>query len=121
MISNGIVTWYSDGRESIGGWADPPAMISLRRDDAMLAWMELTDPQRKEKFERALASATEVQDAEARKNPFGYIQALEMRLWNRALRELFAEQQAKGLNGAELRLAFLGEFERRSTACGRRA
>ena len=117
MISNGTVTWYSDGRESIGGWADPPAMISLRRDDAMLGWMELTDPQRKEKFDRALASATEVQDAEARKNPFGYIQALEMRLWNRALRELLAEQQAKGLSGAELRLAFLGEFERRSTAC----
>jgi hypothetical protein len=117
MISNGHVTWYSDGRESIGGWADPPAMISLRRDDALLAWMELTDPQRKEKFERALANATEVQDAEARKNPFGYIEALEMRLWNRALRELLAEQQAKGLGGADLRLAFLGEFERRSTAC----
>lgn len=120
MVSNGFVSWFSDGKESIGGWApggNPPSMISVRRDDALLAWTNLHDPVRIADFERKLAQATAEQDEAARTNPHGYIRALELRMYQRASNELIAELQARGMRGNDLRLAFLGEYQRRSIAC----
>lgn len=34
MVSNGYVSWLSDGRSIIGGWAGPP-MTQVRREDAL--------------------------------------------------------------------------------------
>ncbi len=120
LVSNGYVTWFSDGKESIGGWAaggNPPGMISLRRDDALGAWAGLHDPVNLAGFQPKLAQATAEQDAAARKNPYGYIRALEIRMYRRASDEVLAAMQARGLKGNDLRIAFLGEYQRRSIAC----
>jgi hypothetical protein len=56
-------------------------------------------------------------DAIARKDPFAYLPGLQQRMYRRADETLLAELRAKGLEGADLRLAFLAEWQRREDAC----
>jgi hypothetical protein len=106
MISNGYVTWYSDGREIIGGWADG-GVIRVRRDDALRAWAGLSNPE----FDRRIVRLTAQDEETARKDPYAYLEGLGQRMWQRASREVLDELRAKGLAGAELRLAFLRQWQ----------
>lgn len=116
MVSNGYVSWLSDGRSIVGGWAGPP-MTQVRREDALRGWMALSDPEHKQEFERLIARASAEDDAAARKNPYGYLEGLMLRMVRRSLQDLLAALQAKGLAGAQLRLAFLAESQRQLVSC----
>ncbi|HWR54123.1 MAG TPA: hypothetical protein VN428_23635 [Bryobacteraceae bacterium] len=116
MVSNGYVTWLSDGRAIIGGWAGPP-IVQVRRDDALLAWMAMNDPERRDKLNVRIASAAALDDDVARKRPVGYMAALSLRMYRRSGREILESLRAKGVPEAEVRLHFMLEFQRRHRGC----
>jgi hypothetical protein len=116
MISSGYTAWYSDGREIVGGWAADP-IVRVRFDHALRAWAGVKDPERSVEFDREIARATAMDDATARKDPYAYLEGLHLRLTRRANRGLLQELEAKGLRGADLRLAFLDAWQRREDKC----
>jgi len=116
MVMNGYVTWFSDGRNIIGGWAGPP-MTQVRRDDALRAWTAITEPERRSQVDELIRKTSAQDDAAAKLNPFGYFEGLMHRLHRRAHSTLLSSLQARGLQGPELRLAFLDELQNRHVGC----
>lgn len=116
MVSNGYVTWLTDGKAIIGGWAGPP-IVQVRRDDALLAWMSLDDRERSDKLNSRIAAATPVDEEVARRRPVGYLEALSLRMYRRSGREILESLRSKGIAGSELRLQFMFEFQRRHRGC----
>jgi hypothetical protein len=116
MISNGYITWLTDGREAIGGWADNP-IIRVRRDDAIRNWNGEMDPERRAEFDAEMQRRTAEDDETARNDPYAYLKGLHLRLIRRANRELLSELERNGLRGPDLRVAFLYAWQSREDRC----
>jgi hypothetical protein len=116
MVSNGYVTWLTEGQAIIGGWAGPP-MVQVRRDDALIAWMAVDDPERKAKMNARIASAAPLDEEVARKRPVGYLEGLSLRMYRRSGREILESVRARGIPASDLRLRFMFEFQRRHRGC----
>jgi len=115
MVSNGYSSWFWDGRANVGGWADNPTIIQVRRAYAgagLRAWEEMTDPKKRREAEEEIAEYEPGDIQLARGNPTTYLPGLARRIGFVAQDRLLNELEASGLESSELRLAFIAEIER---------
>jgi hypothetical protein len=98
----------------VGGWASPPAeFVQIRSDRPLYVWQSLTEP---EIYRREIQAKLELRNAEdrerAKTNTCGYFPGLALRLYVRGNERLLQRLKDQGLQGSELRLAFVGEWQR---------
>ncbi len=115
MVSNGYSSWFWDGRANVGGWADNPVITQIRPAYAGAGvenWERITDPKLRTEAEEEIARHAAMDLELARKDPAGYLPGLALRVGFEATERVRAELEAGGLEGADLRLAFIAEVER---------
>jgi hypothetical protein len=122
MVSNGYTTWLWDGRASVGGWAyeasksEPATIVRVRSDGAIAAWNSITDPAAIRRNHESLTRFTHDEDARAKANPYGFLPALCLRMALQGRGKLLERLKARGLTSADLRSAFITEYERVTVA-----
>ena len=116
MISNGYQSWFWDGRQAAGGWADESTITQVRgpyADDGFEAWEKLTDPTERQKAEKELREKTAADEFIAEANPYAYLEGLGLRLVAKANHRILNSLTDRGLEDVELQLAFMRELEQR--------
>ena len=114
IVSNGFQSWAWEGGQH-GGWADSDTIWQVRpayADSAREIWRRLHSEQEMAEFAERLERETALDDERARNDPHGYLPGLAMRLRLQGVRGVKARLEQQGLEGEDLRLAFLAEYER---------
>ena len=116
MVSNGYSSWYWDGIAQIGGWA-PDEFSILQVRDAYIsgpikAWQTMSDTIEREKVKKEIAEKSVDDDLIADKNPYAYLPGLSKRVYYNSICRLHDELKSEGFEGAELRKAFIGSYEK---------
>ncbi|MDX1583751.1 MAG: hypothetical protein R3338_09150, partial [Thermoanaerobaculia bacterium] len=114
MVSNGFQSWAWNYGAQHGGWASPEIVTQVR--PAYLRgperyWLELTDEQERRDWDERLARLSESEVAMLRENPLRHPPGAEARLERLAVESLYDRLVASGLEGDDLRAAFLRELE----------
>ena len=115
MISNGYSGWFWDGLAQTGGWADNGESF-LQVRSAYTAgpvheWMKISDPKEIEKTKEKMAKFLVQDDSIARANPYSYLPGLDTRINYYETKAIHDSLVNKGLEGAQLRLAFINMIE----------
>lgn len=120
MISNGFQSWAWDGRAQHGGWGSATRITQVRPayNSSFYAWDLLNDPTEKKRIDDEIVKAEPTDEATARQNPYAFLPGLRQRLLRHGREQLLQRVQAKGLTGKDLRLTFLGEYEKASVESG---
>ena len=116
MVSKSYQSWFWDGRQAHGGWADESTITQVRgpyADDGFEAWEKLNDPQVSEKFQEEIREKTAADEFVAAENPYAYLEGLHLRLESKTYSLLLDSLTARGLEGSDLQLAFIEELEGR--------
>ncbi|HQF88688.1 MAG TPA: hypothetical protein PLN26_15815 [Acidobacteriota bacterium] len=115
MVSNGFQSWAWESGAQHGGWAGRDTIWQIRpvyANAAMVSWQRLhSEPERAE-YAARLARETALDDARARRDPYGFLPGLALRLQLQADQALEARLVQRGIRDEDLRLAFLAEHER---------
>ncbi|MEO8587520.1 MAG: hypothetical protein ABI584_15245 [Acidobacteriota bacterium] len=115
MVSNGYETWRWDGRGAHGGWGSTGLIVQVRpayAEGALRDWLELTDAGARSRADARLAEES-LRDVErAAKDPYAWLPGLALRLRRQGQLAILEALRAKGLSGAALRAAFVGEADR---------
>lgn len=114
MVSNGFQSWAWLYRSQHGGWAKPEAIYQVRRaytDGPMATWRNLTDPEERRRWREENRRHNEADREIALQTPIAYLRGLEGRLQRAAMEGLVEELGTRGLEGDDLRSAFLAELE----------
>ena len=116
MVSNGYQSWFWDGRQAAGGWADESTITQVRgpyADDGFEAWEKLTDPTERNESEKEQREMTLRDESIAKANSFAYLEGLRLRLTAKANHRILDALNDRGLEGVGLQLAFMKELEQR--------
>jgi hypothetical protein len=118
VVCDGYFGWLSGAQGGgYGGWAESPnRFFEVRTDRGVNAWQQATDPdqlrldhENLERFER--------EDTErAKKNPAGYFPGLALRVRLNSSEKLLQSLKAQGLHDAELRAAFIKQYDEAARA-----
>ena len=116
MVSNGYQSWFWDGRQAHGGWADESTITQVRgpyAGDGFEAWAKLNDPRISEEFQERIREKTAADEFVAAENPYAYLEGLGLRLESKAYSLVLDSLTARGLEGSDLQLEFMEELEGR--------
>ncbi len=115
MLSNGYSSWFWDGRAEIGGWApDGSSILQVRSaysDGPVNAWMGVSDPVEVADTREEIMKNQSSDDAIAKEDPYAYLPGLSKRLRFNIGMELLEELKSQGLEGSQLRAAFINTTE----------
>jgi hypothetical protein len=122
MVSAGYGNWLAVATGlhvgGVGGWANPPAeFVQIRGDNSLHVWEAMTDPELNRRAKEKMERWTAEDDERAKTDPCGYFRGLAARLSVRSNDRLYDRLKEQGLDGVELRTAFLRERERLVNAC----
>jgi hypothetical protein len=115
MVSNGFQSWAWESGAQHGGWAGHDTIWQVRpvyAAAAIASWQRLHSEQEKAEYAGRLARETALDDERARRDPYGILPGLAMRLQLQAGQNLGERLEKRGIRGSDMRLAFLAEHER---------
>ena len=114
-LTNGYVTWFTDGENAVGGWASSTgAFVQVRtglNSKVTELWAMLEDPVERKKMAEQVARMSQGEEARARKNPYAYLPGLQFRLILEDSRAVVDSLRATGLSGNALRYTFISYME----------
>jgi hypothetical protein len=115
MVSNGCQSWAWESGAQHGGWVENDAIWQVRpayADGAVGAWRRLHSEEAMAEVAETLQRQTNLDDERARENPRAYLPGLALRLEMQGAKNVLQRLERRGLEGDELRLAFLAEYDR---------
>ncbi len=121
VVSNGYQSWvWEDGSEH-GGWANEDGIFQVRRVLANIAarvWDRVHDPAVREERQAETVRESKLDLERARQNPHAYLPGVAMRLANQGYQQILDRLKTAGVEGPELRSAFIAEFTRNIVESG---
>jgi hypothetical protein len=127
MISDGYSSWFWDGRAMIGGTANDSIVYQFRPAYSGAPydmWEKVSDPVRRAETEQKILEGRLTDDSLAREKPYASLPSLALKLRYDGANRLLNSLKSKGLNGSDLCLTFVSEWDRlvvKSTVFGHEA
>ena len=116
MVSNGYSSWFWDGRAEIGGWApDGNSILQVRSaysNGPVSAWMSVSDSVEIQETLDEVKRRQASDDLIAKDDPYAYLPGLSQRIRFNQGMALVEELKSQGLEGSELRMAFINTAEK---------
>ena len=115
LVSNGYESWVWDGRQQHGGWAESDSIIIVRpgyADSALSVWRSITDSKERAETEERITRQSAGDDALAVKDRGAFLPGLSERLEWIGFNAIVDKLRQRGLQGPELKQAFIIELNR---------
>ena len=114
MVSNGFQSWAWESGAQHGGWNKPYGIFQVRPayvGGGRRAWRRLHSEDELEELSDEMERESRLDEERASRDPHAHLPGLALRLEHQGLMNLRSELQARGLEGDELKIAFLAEYD----------
>ena len=113
IVSNGFQSWAWENGAQHGGWARTDTIYQVRpaySGSPLRAWRQLTGAEELEELREDIREEAARDEKRAADDPHAFLPGLRMRLKQQGLTQLLERLRGRGLDGEELRVAFLSAY-----------